>query len=108
MAGVTEDQLLQDVRQMAIEHHLLIFHCRDSRVTFGKGFPDLVISGPRGTVFAELKTNGSSLTPDQRHWGSILQRGGEQWYIWRPRDLESGVIAATLKSISTHVQQVLS
>ena len=93
---MTERELLEDIRHLAVEHHLLLFHCRDSRGSYGAGFPDLVISGPRGTIFAELKTNGSSLTPDQRHWGSMLQRGGEQWYIWRPRDLDAGVIAKAM------------
>ena len=92
---------------MANDRHLLLFHCRDSRRSFGRGFPDLVISGVRGTLFAELKTNGGSLTPDQRHWGSLLQKGGERWLIWRPRDLQAGIIEKALDEIAAYKQLVM-
>lgn len=101
---MTEADLLIEVHKMANDRHLLLFHCRDSRGSLGRGFPDLVVSGVRGTIFAELKTDGSTLTPDQRHWGSVLQKGGERWTIWRPRDLKGGIIAAGLDTIAAYRQ----
>lgn len=97
---MTEAELLQEIHGLADGLNLMLFHCRDSRGSLGRGFPDLVIAGRAGTVFAELKTNGTSLTPDQRRWGSTLSAGGECWYVWRPRDLQSGVIEKTLASLA--------
>lgn len=103
-----EEDLLRSVSRMAEERHLKWNHDDDSRKSRGhKGFPDLVIAGPRGTVFAELKTNGRSLTPDQRHWGSVLGKSGQRWYVWRPRDLASGIITETLDSIAEWKQLAL-
>jgi hypothetical protein len=104
---VTEKDLLQEIRLLVSQRHMLLFHCRDSRGSVGNGFPDLVISGPRGTLFVELKNDTSSLTPDQRHWGSMLAKGGEQWMVWRPRDLQSGVIDVALDTIARHNQLTL-
>jgi hypothetical protein len=104
---MTEDDLLRRVCQLAAERHLLTFHCRDSRGSIGRGFPDLVIAGPEGTVFAELKGPHGTLTPDQRHWGSVLQKGGERWFTWRPRDLQAGVIEQQLDSIAAYRQLVI-
>ena len=103
---MTEDELLRAVTRMCEERLLRWTHHPDSRKDAGhKGFPDLVIAGPRGTVFAELKDNRKSLTPDQRQWGSVLDKGGELWFIWRPRDLESGAIQKALDSIALHRQE---
>ena len=58
-------------------------HETDSRRS-KKGFPDLVISGPGGTIFAELKAQRGKITPDQQAWiDSINNSGGECW-VWRP------------------------
>lgn len=50
----------------------------------GKGFPDLVLVRDR-VVFAELKTDIGSMSPDQKLWGAALQAAGVEWHLWRPR-----------------------
>lgn len=105
--AMTEAELLRAIRLLAADYHLHVFHCRDSRGSSGAGFPDLVIAGRRGVIFAELKSFSGSLTPDQRRWGSILREAGQQWIVWRPAELDNGLIARALESISTHRQTSL-
>jgi hypothetical protein len=64
------------------------------------GWVDWVILGPAGAIFAELKSERGSLTPDQRHVGSMLQRIGFTWVVWRPRDLLDGTIEMQLDRIT--------
>lgn len=105
--AMTEAELLRNVRVLAADYHLQLFHCRDSRGSSGAGFPDLVIAGRRGVLFVELKSFSGSLTPDQRRWGSVLREAGQQWVVWRPAELDNGTIALALESISVHRQTSL-
>lgn len=51
------------------------------------GHPDLVLIHPRGDViFAELKTNDSSLHGGQRSTLDALTSAGVDAYVWRPKD----------------------
>jgi len=50
-----------------------------------KGFPDLVIAGPGGVLFVELKTDTGRLSHDQQHWLDELHDGGSECHVWRPR-----------------------
>ena len=103
-----EEELLREVKRLADDYHLLLFHCRDSRGSLGSGFPDLVIAGKKGYVFAELKSEYGALTPDQRKWGSALLEGGGVWLVWRPADLVSGAIEKTLAEIAIYKQESLA
>lgn len=96
---MTEAELMEEVRRMCEALRLDVFHVRDSRGSWGPGFPDLVIAGTR-ILFRECKSHHGSLQPDQRRWGSKIQRGGGDWCVWRPRDLADGTIAAQLTAIS--------
>jgi hypothetical protein len=51
----------------------------------GKGFPDLVLVRDR-VIFAELKTDRGTLTPDQTEWQHALARAGAIAAVWRPRE----------------------
>lgn len=51
-----------------------------------KGFPDLVIAGPGGHIFVELKSDTGRLSADQRHWLLTLAAGGAEVYTWAPKD----------------------
>ncbi len=54
----------------------------------GKGFPDLVLAKPgRGVIFAEIKADKGSLSPEQKLWQDCLKAAGAQVFIWRPKDL---------------------
>ena len=104
---MTEAELLRKVVALGADHHLEVFHCRDSRGSSGRGFPDLVIAGRRGVVFVELKSSAGSLTPEQRRWGSVLREAGQRWIVWRPSELDNGTIERELGTIATHRQTSL-
>jgi hypothetical protein len=96
---MTEDQLLDQVTELARWFSLLTYHTRDSRRS-APGFPDLVIAGRRGVIFAELKSRAGNLTQDQQTWKWTLLASGQQWRLWRPADWQSGHIEAELRSIA--------
>jgi hypothetical protein len=79
---------------------LLAFHAADSRRSWGRGYPDLTITGRGGCIWRECKTEHGSLSPEQRQWGDTLKLGGQDWRIWRPRDLLDGTIARELTDIA--------
>jgi hypothetical protein len=96
---MTESELQDKVLDLCRERGLLAFHAFDSRKTAGKGFPDLVISGLKRTVFAELKTDYGKLDHVQVMWKYALIASGQSWYLWRPRDLYSLTIESTLNTL---------
>ncbi len=75
------------------------YHPRNS-IGSARGWPDWVIVGDRGVLFRELKTETGTLSPEQRAVGSKLTRAGQDWAVWRPRDLYSGVILRQLQEIA--------
>jgi hypothetical protein len=97
---VTEGQLQEEVRRLALDLKLLIFHRQDSRrdADWSSGLPDLVIASPagRGVIFAELKDPGGQLSTDQQRWRRALEASGQTWLLWRPVDWASGEIRARL------------
>lgn len=60
-------------------------HETDSRRSKA-GFPDLVIVGPGGLLFAELKTQRGRVSKEQQAWLSALLDVGVRAYVWRPSD----------------------
>jgi hypothetical protein len=87
------------LRQMMAVRGLWGYHTRNS-IGAQRGWPDWVILGPCGSIFAELKSERGTLSPDQRHVGSMLTRAGHQWVVWRPRDLLDGTIDRQLDRIT--------
>jgi hypothetical protein len=74
------------------------------RVAANQGFPDLMIVGPGGAIFRELKTlagmgPGGGLRHDQMIWRDRLKAAGEDWDIWTPADLDGGRIDRELAAI---------
>lgn len=96
---MTEKQLLELVTQLAQWLGLLAYHTRDSRGSQA-GFPDLVLAGKGGVIFAELKSDRGRLTGAQQEWRYTLLAAGCQWQQWRPADWYSGHIVAEMKRIS--------
>lgn len=105
--GMTEKQLLAlivgELRKLepAVRWH----HCRDGRQCQGTpGIPDLVITGPGGTIFRELKNEYEGTSPDQDRWAKALYRPGtapeRPWALWRPADWASGRVAAELAAVA--------
>lgn len=89
----TEAQLQEAVEKLCRTYGRLFHHCQDSRLCHGIGFPDLVIAGPGGTLYRELKVRGREPAFEQRRWGRILREAGQDWKIWTETDYASGLIA---------------
>lgn len=76
------------------------------RTAANQGFPDLQIIGPGGILFRELKTEagmqpGKGLRPEQTTWRYRLTAAGQDWAIWTPKDLDSGLIESELSDVET-------
>jgi hypothetical protein len=61
------------------------YHQPDSRMS-NKGWPDLVIGGPRKAIFVELKTEKGRVTREQQDWINTLKHSGATVFVWRPSD----------------------
>lgn len=64
-----------------------------------KGFPDLVITGARGVLFRELKTDNGRIETAQGVWIGLLTRAGANIAVWRPGDLRSGRVQREIEAI---------
>ena len=80
---MTERDLLDAVRQACRWSALLVYHTHDSRRS-ERGFPDVVICGPSGVLFRELKSSTGRLSPAQREWLDKLRQAGADAAVWRP------------------------
>lgn len=81
---MTEAELQREIMQLCKSWGLLCYHTRDSRLS-SPGFPDLVIAGRRGVIFAELKSPGGKLSAHQHQWRYTLLANGMAFRIWRPQ-----------------------
>ena len=107
--AVTEDDLLTAVLDLCRLKHLHTAHFRPARTAGGwrtavsgdgKGFPDLVIVGPRGVMFRELKTERGRVSTEQSEWQFRLRHAGADCGYWMPSDLRSGLILEELKAVA--------
>jgi hypothetical protein len=100
--AMTEDQLLNAVRQYARLMGWLTFHVHDSRRS-EPGYPDLTLVRGGRLIFAELKKEGGKVTPEQRAWltelGDVARysMGNVAVYTWKPSDWHSGEIERRLR-----------
>jgi hypothetical protein len=97
---MTEAQLLAEVLRLAEMHGLNAFHVYDSRKATGTGYPDLTLVGPLGVLWAELKDQYGILSPEQVSWRYALIASGQSYALWRPSDLESGLIESELRCLA--------
>ncbi len=88
------DTVLEACRVMG----LLVYHTHDSRHSEA-GFPDLVIVGPGGCLFRELKGDGGKVSPAQQKWVDALVAAGQDAGFWWPDDLRSGRITRELTAL---------
>lgn len=108
---MTHDEVIKEVMKRAIRAGLLIHYCRSGQQCQGsKGMPDLIIVGPEGLLFREVKSEYDDTTADQDWWGYILTNvdnrclvhGQPPLYdVWRFPDLE-GIIVSELAAIGGH------
>lgn len=106
---MTEDDLLKTVLDMCKQFRLKTAHFRPAKTQAGnwvtavqgdgKGFPDLVIVGPGGVLFRELKSDIGRLSPEQKMWMYKLNEAGADFGRWRPADLHSGRIERELRAL---------
>lgn len=107
MSHMSENDLQTAVIDLAQLLKLRVAHFRPARTTTGwvtpiqgdPGFPDLVIVGPYGLIFRELKSKIGRLSTDQNQWILDLKAAGQNVAIWRPEDLTNGTIMRQLRAI---------
>jgi hypothetical protein len=64
------------------------------------GFPDLVIAGPRGVIFREVKpTRFDHLRPHQTTWRYRLVASGADFAVWSQEGLDDGSIERQLDAL---------
>ncbi len=88
---MTEQELLVAVRQACRWSALLVYHTYSSRRSEA-GFPDVVVVGPRGILFRELKSERGRVTSGQREWLDRLNDAGADAAVWRPADWPARVL----------------
>jgi hypothetical protein len=107
-AGVTsllakamdEARLQANVTELCKVFGLLVYHTHDSRRS-PAGFPDLVIVGPGGVLFRELKAMSGRITRDQMTWLAALEQAGANASVWRPMHWLGGTVRWELSRIRT-------
>ena len=107
---MTEADLQTAIIQTAKWLGLLVHHCRPSPTRDGKryvthiqgskGFLDLVIAGPGGVAFIELKSDKGRLSPDQKYWANVLAEAGMEVHLWRPAHWTNGRIMPVLERLA--------
>lgn len=94
---MTEAQWQTRVTDLCNWLGLLWFHDQDSRRNKA-GFPDLVIVGPGGHLFAELKREDGRVSAAQTKWQLALEMAGVECHVWRPSMWDD--IAARLRDLA--------
>ena len=64
------------------------------------GFPDLVIVGRGGVIFAELKSAKGRLSHEQREWLGALDESGAHVEVWHPKHWTNGDIEQVLRRLA--------
>ncbi len=95
---MTEKDLQDLVLELAARLRLHAYHTFDSRRS-APGFPDLIIAGPGGHLFAELKSAGGKLSPEQVDWKYALSAAGATYRVWYPHHWETGEIHFELRML---------
>jgi hypothetical protein len=96
---MTHAELLARIRAACWERGLLVYHSVDTRRDWSPGFPDLVIAGTGGHLFAEVKV-ADDLSFDQGRWAWRLRAGGAPYVVWRPGDWKDHQIWKALHKLT--------
>lgn len=81
--AITEAAYSRRITDMANLLGLRWHHEQDSRRS-KPGFPDLVLCGPKGVLFLEVKTDTGRIKPEQQAWIDALRGAGQDALIVRP------------------------
>ena len=107
-SNMTEAELYAEIEKYCDALDLAYMRNPDSRRVVGnRGFPDYVITGPRGAIFREVKDERNPLSVDQREWGRRFMLASMSWGTWRPRDLYSGRILYELQELTVEWRAAL-
>lgn len=88
------------IAEWAERYGVLVHHCRDSRHCDGqRGLPDVILAGPRGVLFVELKSSMHGMTSHQRTWHWMLKAAGAQVVTWLPSHFRNGTAEAAIAAI---------
>lgn len=113
---MTEAELVAEVMAHSGRLGLLVHHCADSRRCRGNsGLPDLIILGPGGILFAEIKGPDGETSADQDQWLYFLHKiytrsplhcvnrcGNPRLYhVWKPEDWYNGYIQSCLGELAS-------
>lgn len=85
---------------MAHARGLYVFHSVDPVRDIGPGLTDLIIVGPGGVAFIELKSNYGYLKMHQKDVRRRLIEAGATYLLWTPEELLSGTISEWLDYLS--------
>lgn len=96
LGEITERAFQAEVLHLAGLFGWRVFHPYDSRRS-QRGFPDLTLVRGDRLVFAELKSEGGRVRPEQVEWLDALGGVGGcvEAFLWRPSDLDA--IAGVLR-----------
>jgi hypothetical protein len=78
---------------------LRVYHTHNSKHSTEIGFPDLVITGPAGTLYRELKGDGENPTGSQSAYLADLTASGQDAGWWNPDDWYSGRVRIELEAL---------
>jgi hypothetical protein len=96
MGEDTKDGLKDLVIALCEKFGLTAYHTHLSIQSTVSGFPDVVITGPGGTIFRELKGDGKEPTPAQAAYLEKLAASGQDAGWWNPDHWYSGRIRREL------------
>jgi hypothetical protein len=99
MGEDTKNGLTANVISRCKARRLRAYHTRFSIQSTEDGFPDLVINGPGGLMFRELKGDGKEPTLEQYAYLEWLRESGADADWWCPDDLFSGRIDRELDAL---------
>ena len=99
LQAVTEQDFLQQVRDLARISGWRVFHCHDSRGS-PSGFPDIVAVRQARLIYAELKSERGKLSPDQIEWlDDLRQVPGVEVFVWKPSSWDTIVAALAREAV---------
>jgi len=97
---VTHDEVIGRVGGLADELGVMwVYFPRSVLLRGQRGVPDLLLAGPGGVAFAEIKT-GTALEPDQVAWRDVLRSVGVPWHLWQPGSLFDGSVTRELRRLA--------
>jgi hypothetical protein len=104
--AVRHAEIVDEVMGRAGALGLLAHYCADGRRCRGRrGLPDLIVCGPYGLAWIEVKAGRDELEPDQTTWMHMLWAGGQVAVVIRERHLGDGTLDEVLDSLSRPARQ---